>query len=236
MKSRHGDGSLVPSCLYLTVYGRGIQPKQRKTGLSRAEIVEAALRIVTEEGLSALSMRRLASEVRVAPMSLYEHVEDKDHLLYEIVDHVLGQIEFTDEMDDPIEAVRQLAHEFRHLLLRYRVLLPLLSAPEAGGTSPRGTAALRNAIEYARRAGLTPHQASVAYTSVVAFVVGHVITHTGALRPTTTDSAQRQQSRLESPDAHRSDTPKEWPDPDESFELGIEALIAGLDPNLSPSR
>ncbi|MFJ9695322.1 TetR/AcrR family transcriptional regulator C-terminal domain-containing protein [Kitasatospora sp. NPDC101183] len=49
--------------------------------LGRERIVEAAVRLADEEGLAALSMRRVATELGVATMSLYHHVPGKDELL-----------------------------------------------------------------------------------------------------------------------------------------------------------
>ena len=43
--------------------------------LSRERIIEAALRIIDDEGVDALSMRRLAATLGVQAMSLYNHVE-----------------------------------------------------------------------------------------------------------------------------------------------------------------
>jgi AcrR family transcriptional regulator len=50
--------------------------------------VAAAIAIADAEGLAAVSMRRVASEVGVATMALYRHVEDKERLLLEMMDTV----------------------------------------------------------------------------------------------------------------------------------------------------
>ena len=49
--------------------------------LSRERILAAALEVVEREGLDALSMRRLAQELDVWPMSVYRYFRDKDELL-----------------------------------------------------------------------------------------------------------------------------------------------------------
>src|SRR5215813_12777052 len=54
--------------------------------LSRARIIEAALRYVDQHGLAALSMHRLGAELGVKGMSLYKHVADKDDILNGIVE------------------------------------------------------------------------------------------------------------------------------------------------------
>jgi AcrR family transcriptional regulator len=49
--------------------------------LSRERILDAARAVVKEDGLDALSMRRLAEELDVWPMSVYRYLRDKDELL-----------------------------------------------------------------------------------------------------------------------------------------------------------
>lgn len=51
----------------------------------------AAVRIADVEGLDGLSMRRVATELGAAPMSLYRHVQDKDDLLLRMMDAVLRE-------------------------------------------------------------------------------------------------------------------------------------------------
>ena len=64
----------------------------RRHGLSRAVIVEAGLRVVRKEGIDALSMRRIATELDTGPASLYAHVANKDELLEILFDEVAGEI------------------------------------------------------------------------------------------------------------------------------------------------
>ena len=59
--------------------------------LSKARIVDAAIAIADREGLAAVSMRRLATELRVATMSLYRHVPSKDELVLVMLDAVFRE-------------------------------------------------------------------------------------------------------------------------------------------------
>lgn len=59
-----------------------------ETGLTSDRIVAAAIAIADAEGLEAVSMRRVASEVGVATMALYRHVKDKERLLLEMMNTV----------------------------------------------------------------------------------------------------------------------------------------------------
>jgi AcrR family transcriptional regulator len=70
-------------------------PSQRRArlsegGLKSDRIVAAGIAIADAEGLGAVSMRRVAGELGVAPMSLYRHVEDKDDLLLQMMDTVFS--------------------------------------------------------------------------------------------------------------------------------------------------
>jgi AcrR family transcriptional regulator len=53
----------------------------RKTQLSKERILAAARGVVEQDGLEALSMRRLAQELDVWPMSVYRYFQDKDALV-----------------------------------------------------------------------------------------------------------------------------------------------------------
>jgi AcrR family transcriptional regulator len=64
------------------------RPSAHDGGLTTDRIVAAGVAIADAEGLGAVSMRRVASEVGVATMSLYRHVEGKDDLLLQMMDAV----------------------------------------------------------------------------------------------------------------------------------------------------
>ncbi|MFJ7626711.1 TetR/AcrR family transcriptional regulator [Streptomyces sp. NPDC097595] len=58
----------------------------RPPRISREAIIGTARRIVEEEGVNRLTMRRLATEVGSTPMALYHHVRDKEELLVLLLD------------------------------------------------------------------------------------------------------------------------------------------------------
>lgn len=55
------------------------------------DILEAACEIADNEGLAAVSMRRVATRRNVSAMSLYRHVPDKQSLLEAMVEHVAAE-------------------------------------------------------------------------------------------------------------------------------------------------
>jgi AcrR family transcriptional regulator len=62
--------------------------------LAPGPIVAAAMAIADAEGLAGLSMRRVATEIGVATMSLYRHVADKDDLLLKMMDAAFAECRF----------------------------------------------------------------------------------------------------------------------------------------------
>jgi len=68
--------------------GTGRATKKRTQPVSIDEIAETALRILDEEGLEALTMRRLAGEIGVQPMTLYRYLPDKEAILAVVADRL----------------------------------------------------------------------------------------------------------------------------------------------------
>ncbi|MBE1490867.1 GntR family transcriptional regulator [Plantactinospora soyae] len=64
-----------------------------KQPLSRKHVLRTAVAIADVEGLDAVSMRRLAADLAVGPMSLYRHVANKDELVTQMADEVFGECE-----------------------------------------------------------------------------------------------------------------------------------------------
>src|SRR4051794_24426918 len=60
--------------------------------LSREQIVRAAIAIADADGVQALTMRRLATDLGTAAMSLYRHVFNKEDLLDLMLDRAFGEI------------------------------------------------------------------------------------------------------------------------------------------------
>src|SRR4051812_49753279 len=62
------------------------------SGLSRERILEVALELAAADGVEALSMRRLAQELDVWPMSVYRYFQDKDALLDAMAADLIEQL------------------------------------------------------------------------------------------------------------------------------------------------
>lgn len=59
--------------------------------ISREQVVDTAMRLLRTDGYEQITIRALASEMGVAPMSLYRHIRDKDDILDEVVDRLLAR-------------------------------------------------------------------------------------------------------------------------------------------------
>lgn len=98
-------------------------------GLTREMLTAAALRIVDTEGLEALSMRRLGSELRVDPMAAYRHIPNKGILLDEVVEAVMTEID-TDAVDASLpwrDQLRSLALSYLATLMAHPHAAPLIA-------------------------------------------------------------------------------------------------------------
>src|SRR3954463_9574698 len=82
---------------------------QTRLPVTRQRVLKAALELADEGGVEALSMRKVAEELGVKAMSLYNHVDNKDDLLDGIVDLVASEIELPAAGADWKTAVRRSA-------------------------------------------------------------------------------------------------------------------------------
>jgi AcrR family transcriptional regulator len=72
--------------------------------LTQDRIVAAAIAVADAEGLAGVSMRRVATELGVAAMSLYRHVADKDTLVLQMIDAGFGELSLP---SDPLPGWRE---------------------------------------------------------------------------------------------------------------------------------
>jgi AcrR family transcriptional regulator len=102
---------------------RGRGPRQP---LSRAQIVTVAISIADLEGLEAVSMRRLARELRSGAMSLYHYFDTRDELLELMGDTVAGEMLVPHLPAAWRPALEAVARQSRQTFLAHPWLLPAL--------------------------------------------------------------------------------------------------------------
>ena len=94
--------------------------------LDRRRVLEAALGLVDRDGLEALTMRRLGTELDVDPMTVHHHVESKDGMLDGIAEILWEEVALPQDQNDPVEMLRILARSVRDLFRRHPQAAPLV--------------------------------------------------------------------------------------------------------------
>jgi len=108
---------------------RGPRPRH-----NRAAITAIAVRIADAEGLEAVSMRRVAAELGIANMSLYNYVPARDHLAQLMIDQLAGEYTYpATPAPDPRAAIADLAGQARDIADRHPWLAALMQRPMPPG-------------------------------------------------------------------------------------------------------
>lgn len=90
-----------------------------RTPLTKRRVLHAGVALADEDGIASLSMRRLAQELGVEAMSLYNHVANKEDILNGMVDVVVDEVVEPSSDSDWKTAMRQKAMSARQALLRH---------------------------------------------------------------------------------------------------------------------
>ena len=101
--------------------------------VSRERVLAAAMAIADERGVSAVTMREVASRLGVEAMSLYNHVANKDDILDGLVDLVIEQVDLPSGGDDWREAMRRRALSARQVFGRHPWAPLLLDSRQSSG-------------------------------------------------------------------------------------------------------
>jgi AcrR family transcriptional regulator len=106
---------------------------RQRTALSRERVLRGAVAIADGSGIGALTMRSLAQELGVKPMSLYYYVTSKDEILDGIVDLVFGEIELPSPDGDWRTEMRRRAISARSVLRRHPWAIGLMESRASPG-------------------------------------------------------------------------------------------------------
>jgi AcrR family transcriptional regulator len=113
---------------------RGPRPRH-----DRAAITAVAVRIADAEGLEAVSMRRVAAELGIANMSLYNYVPSREHLAQLMTDQLAGEYAYpATPAPDPRAAIADLAGQARDIAERHPWLAALMQRPMPLPPGPNG--------------------------------------------------------------------------------------------------
>ena len=151
----------------------------RKTRLSREVVLAAALKLVDEEGLEALTMRRLGQALHRDPMGLYRYAANRAALLDGVTELVQDELAIFGDDPDWQGQLRRIAHDLRLLALRHPNVVPLLVTRPLStplGLRPLGTLRpLEQILGLLIDAGFTAPAALHVYRAYYGFLYGHIL-------------------------------------------------------------
>jgi DNA-binding transcriptional regulator YhcF (GntR family)/AcrR family transcriptional regulator len=147
-------------------------PRRTAGALGIGPIVAAGIAVADAEGLSALSMRRVAAELGAAPMSLYRHVRDKDELLLRMIDAALAECVLPAEPPASWRAGLELATRALWATFRRHSWLPAALSLTRPQILPGALAYSEWVLGALGGAGLDPRTTFTAYLTVFTFVRG----------------------------------------------------------------
>ncbi len=200
--------------------------RPRKPLLSRERIVTAALALIDEDGLAALSTRRLAAELGVSGPSLYNHFAVKDEILDAVADTVVAQVDLSmfGGGEDWRTALLRWGRSYRAALAAHPNIVPFLA--QGPGRRPAGLKMADAVFGAMVEAGWPPAHATrigalmryfVAGSALGSFARGFV-GDAAAYDPA--DYPHLQQAHLLAEHQQRVD--------EGAFETGLQALVDGL--------
>jgi TetR/AcrR family transcriptional regulator, tetracycline repressor protein len=208
----------------------------RIEGLSRKHIAREALGLIDEEGLAALTMRRVAERMDVGVMSLYHHVPNKQALMDDVVDTILVELDVPPREEDWRTTLHAILSSARRAILRHPAAVPLLMARQP--STAAALVAMDAGIGALLRAGFDPAGAARVHRCAAGYLLGYVSLELSGFLPH--DSADL---ALPSPEQLAADYPSlvaATPhlltyDADADFAAGLHALLEGLaqDPSAS---
>lgn len=138
--------------------------------LSRERVLAAAVVLVDEGGLGALTMRALGHRLDVEAMSLYNHVANKDDILDGVVDIVVSEIDLPSDSADWKEAMRRRAISARTVFARHPWASGLIDSRQTSG--PARLRYFDWVLGTLRRAGFSLDAAAHAFSVLDSYIYG----------------------------------------------------------------
>ncbi|MGW0699541.1 TetR/AcrR family transcriptional regulator [Streptomyces sp. NPDC002867] len=170
-----GSGDVSRSLELL--WGTGERPSRGpKPGLTLDRIVTAAVELADAEGMAAVSMRRLSTELGTGTMSLYRYVPGKAELLDLMLDRVSGEPldndAYAPKSSTWQDAVRAMARAYRDLYRAHPWLLKVNQSRTVLG--PSAVRGLDTSLTALRGMGLRDPELISVIITVQCFVTGIV--------------------------------------------------------------
>jgi AcrR family transcriptional regulator len=227
--------------------GRARQTQQRTARtLSRLAIVNAALEVLDAEGLSAVTMRRVAQALGTGPASLYAHVADKDEMVAAVLDRVISEVSIPNPIDPKHwqEQLKELCRSARATYNRHRDV-----ARASLGNIPTGEGSLpvMDAMVGILLAGeVSPQVASLSADILSLYVTASAFEESLGTFPTTPEASVVFHDELKNffsslpadrfPHLVAMAEPLTSGDGDHRFEFGLDLLVRGIASTVKPSK
>ena len=215
------------------------QPRGRRgtPPLTRDRIVTEAIALLDAEGITRLTMRRLAERLGTGATTLYWHVDTKDDVLDLALDAVFAEAHVPSPSEDWRADVTALIGRWRAAMLRHPWSATLLGRPLLGPNVLERTEFMHTAL---KRAGLTGVSLASAAYGLSHYVIGSAVTEASwhqrdeqAVQDAAARyvHANRDAYPTLSEQGHPSDL--DW---DTAFSRGLGYLLDGIEVTLRNSR
>jgi AcrR family transcriptional regulator len=145
---------------------------KNRPALTRDQILTAALKMLDEQGMAQLSMRKLAANLNVEAMSLYNHVRDKQDLLDGLCNLVLAQIVMPDAALPWGQRLEAMAMKLYAALIQHPALVIVLASEQGDPNDPIVLKMIDSLVGTLAESGLSPQQQVNAYRGLLAMCFG----------------------------------------------------------------
>ena len=215
-----------------------VHGQERRHQLTRERVVAEALAVIADDGVQALTMRRLATRLEVVPGALYHHVRDKQQLHDLVLDNVLAEVDLhPDPALDWTEQLKLLAHRLRKVLEDHPGVAGILKTRDPLG--PHSLALAEAFLGPLQAAGFGDRQAGLAFFLLVDYTIGFAVggSSTSVNEQRVRDPATRAQLHQFFRSLPRDRFPAlvalgehVWVDNrDQRFSAGLDVLVDGLE-------
>jgi AcrR family transcriptional regulator len=196
--------------------------------LSPERILGAALALTGEEGLAALSTRKLGLRLGCEAMSIYHHFPSKHHLLDAMVDHAIASIEWPAPGGAPLQRLRELVYAYRAMSHRFPALFPLVGVHRLN--TPTGVRFIEGVLELIHAVLPDAERAARHFRTLGYYLVGAALDETSgyARGPSAAEPVDEALLRRECPRLMAAAPFFQAAHWDATFALGVEAMLAAL--------
>ena len=186
----------------------------------RADVLAHAVELLDTHGLSALTMRRLGTELGVQPSAIYHHFENKQTLLAAVADEILargpgGGPEGALEQGEVAEQLRAVCRRLREAMLAVTDGADVVATAWAFGLGAQAPA--RELEGVLTEAGAADELTAVASRTLLHYVFGHTFEEQTARQAISAGAVDRAVDSI----------------PD--FDLGLGLVLDGLRGRLRPT-